>query len=112
MESLVATSPESIDVDVLALVNRLTQSVAWVNPPGRAAGRMAPGETKTREPSDAEDGTGGRYVPQPRHVGQQAGGVLAGGLGQDLVGGPGLDHNSAAQHDGRLGHAAHQGQVM
>src|SRR5690348_8966637 len=62
MESLVATSPESIDVDVLALVNRLTQSVAWVNPPGRAAGRMAPGETKTREPSDADDGTGSHYV--------------------------------------------------
>jgi len=47
MESLVAAnSPESIDVDVLVLVNLPNQSVPHAN----ALGRMAAGETGTREP--------------------------------------------------------------
>lgn len=46
MESLVAAnSPESIDVDVLVLVNLPKQSVPRANALGRAAGRMAAGET-------------------------------------------------------------------
>ena len=49
MESLVAAnSPESIDVDVLVLVNLPKQSVPHANALGRAAGRMAAGETGTR----------------------------------------------------------------
>ena len=46
MESLVAAnSPESIDVDVLVLVNLPKQPAPHANALGRAAGRMAAGET-------------------------------------------------------------------
>ena len=69
LESLVAAnSPQSIDVDVLALVNQPKQSVAYANPLGRATGRMAAGQTETPEPYDAEDSARQRLSRSLQHV--------------------------------------------
>jgi hypothetical protein len=69
LESLVAANgPGSIDVDVLALVHQPKQSVAYANPLGRAAGRMAAAETKTPEPYDAADSARQRLSRSLQHI--------------------------------------------
>jgi len=89
LESLVAAnSPQSIDVDVLALVNQPKQSVAYANPLGRATGRMAAGQTETPEPFDAEDSARQRLSRSLQHVrslGLHATGQTASGHTYDVV---------------------------
>jgi len=63
-----ANSPRYIDVDVLALVTRLKQSVAFASPLGRATGRMAAGQTETPEPFDAEHSARQRLSRSLRHI--------------------------------------------
>jgi hypothetical protein len=69
LESLVGiNAPGSIDVDVLVLINQPASSVAYANPLGRAAGRLATGPEPTREPYDAADSARQRLSRSLQHL--------------------------------------------
>jgi hypothetical protein len=69
LESLVAiNAPGSMDVDVLVLINQPASSIAYANPLGRAAGRLATGPEPTREPHDAAESARQRLNRSLQHL--------------------------------------------